>query len=69
AMEGCDVSELKDVIGRPFDEALQAQAQAATGAKSVRVIRPGQMVSMDYVPDRLNLELDAQDKVVSARCG
>jgi hypothetical protein len=69
AMEECDASELGFVAGQPFSEALQARAKEAAGARTVRVIRPGQPVTMDYGLDRLNLELDAQDKVINARCG
>lgn len=68
-MEGCDVSDIKNLIGRAYDEALSAYAKEATGAAVVRVKRPGEMVTMDYREDRLTLELDAAGKVVSARCG
>jgi hypothetical protein len=40
-----------------------------TGATIVRIVRPGEAVTMDYREDRLTLELDAAGKVVSARCG
>ena len=69
AMEGCDASDLNFLIGKVLDEALAARAKDATGASSVRVIRPGQMVTMDYVAERLNVEVDAAGKVTSARCG
>lgn len=69
AMEGCDVTEPKELVGKTYDEALAARAKELTGAAVVRVMRPGQMVTMDYREDRLTLELDAAGKVVSARCG
>ena len=69
AMEGCDVSDVKPLIGQVYDEALAARAKEITGAAQVRVIRPGQMVSMDFREDRLNLELDADEKVIKATCG
>lgn len=69
AMEGCDASDLKFLIGATLDEALTTRARDASGASSVRVIRPGQMVSMDYVAERLNIEVDAAGKVTAARCG
>ncbi|NNM75724.1 hypothetical protein HJG53_02220 [Sphingomonas sp. ID1715] len=69
AMEGCDASDLKFLIGATLDEALTTRARDASGATSVRVIQPGQMVSMDYVAERLNIEVDAAGKVISARCG
>lgn len=69
AMEGCDVSDVKALIGQIYDEALATRAKEMTGATIVRTMRPGQMVSMDFREDRLTLELDAAGKVVKASCG
>ena len=69
AMEGCDASDLQFLIGKTLDEGLTTRARDATGATKVRVIRPGQMVTMDYLPERLNIEVDAAGKVLNARCG
>lgn len=68
-MEGCDASDVKELIGRPHDEALSKRARDMTGATLVRVVRPGEAVTMDFREDRLTLELDEAGKVVSARCG
>jgi hypothetical protein len=38
-------------------------------AEKVRVISPGDMVTMDYRPDRLNIDLDASGTIVALRCG
>lgn len=69
AMEGCDVSDVKELIGQPWTEALAARAKDMTGATVVRTVRPGEAVTMDFREDRLTVELDAAGKVVSARCG
>jgi hypothetical protein len=69
AMEGCDVSDVKELIGRAYDETLAQRARDMTGAAVVRTVRPGEAVTMDYREDRLTLELDAAGRVVSARCG
>ena len=42
---------------------------AASGAKVVRVLRPGMMVTMEYRGDRLNLRIDGQGKILSVTCG
>jgi hypothetical protein len=38
-------------------------------AEKVRVISPGDMVTMDHRPDRLNIDLDASGTIVALRCG
>ena len=35
----------------------------------LRVIRPGTVVTMDYVPNRLNARVDPMGKIVSLTCG
>ena len=57
------------LAGRPFDAAVQAEVQRLSGARSVRVIRPGQAVTMDFNAYRLNIELDSGGRVVGLRCG
>lgn len=65
----CDAAAGQGFVGQPYSETLQSEARAATKSDAVRVIRPGQAVTMDYRIDRLNIELDADDKVAAIRCG
>lgn len=67
--DGCGASRLRSFVGQTLDAAAQARAATTSGARVVRVIRPGQAVTMDYSIDRLNIEVDEQDKVMSVRCG
>ena len=65
----CAADPARLLEGKTFDADIQAQAQRLSGARSVRVIRPGQAVTMDFNPFRLNIELDASDRVLRVRCG
>jgi hypothetical protein len=65
----CAVEPARLLEGKAFDAEVQAQAQRLSGARAVRVIRPGQAVTMDFNPFRLNIELDASDRVLRVRCG
>jgi len=56
-------------IGQAATEDVVAQVQAATGAKSVRVLKPGMAATMDYRDDRLNLMLDEHDLIEQVTCG
>ena len=66
---GCDLGAIPSTIGEPFDEANVAQLQSDSGAQRVRVLRPGDMATMDHRPDRLNVHLDDQDIIEDLRCG
>lgn len=64
----CDAERATAYIGRPGD-AIAEEARAAAGARAVRVIRPNQAVTMDFRPDRLNIETDDSGVVLKVRCG
>jgi hypothetical protein len=65
----CDADMLQGEIGRIVAPDFVEWARSAAGARTVRVIRPGMAVTMDYRQDRLNLSLDEAEKLVRANCG
>lgn len=65
----CHTDSLADLVGRPADAALGADALRRSGALRLRWIRPGDMVTMDYSAQRLNVHLDAQGRVDHFGCG
>jgi hypothetical protein len=65
----CDAAPARHLVGRPASPELAAEAQRRTGARVWRWLRPGQIVTMEYRADRLNIRLDAQDKVEGLSCG
>ncbi len=65
----CDAAPVQDLVGKPSGEALGADALARSGAKVMRWIRPGQVVTMEYREDRLNLHLDDKGVVARINCG
>ena len=65
----CDAAKVQNLVGREASADVGATAIAESGARTIRWIQPGQAVTMDYRPDRLNIELDAQNRIVALRCG
>ena len=66
----CNAAAAKAFIGREATEATVAEAQTAAGATgAVRVIKPGQPVTMDFRGDRLNVEVDERNGIVRLTCG
>jgi hypothetical protein len=63
----CGAQPLQHLVGHPVPDA--ESLEALEGPARIRVIRPGQAVTMDHVPSRLNIELDENDIVVRLRCG
>lgn len=64
----CKAEKGQWAIGKIADEALVAKVMADTGSERVRVIKPGMMVTMDFREDRVNLDVDADNRVMSVRC-
>lgn len=65
----CQADKGQWAMGRLADDALVAKIRADTTSKQLRVIKPGMVVTMDYREDRLNVEVDADNRVISVRCG
>jgi len=65
----CRAEAIRDLVGRPATQALGTEALRRSGARALRWIRPGDVVTMDYREDRLNVRLDARNTVASFNCG
>ena len=62
--DGCGMAENEALVGEP----ISAFDQAARD-KPVRIIPPGGIVTMEYNPDRLNIDLDNRGRIVRFWCG
>lgn len=69
AFETCDIEAVQGWIGRQFSLASETALRQASGASTLRLLRPGQAISMDYQSDRLTIELDGADIILALRCG
>lgn len=67
----CGISDLGDLnlFGQKRSDALVAMVARRLGERRVRWIGPGDAVTMDYNIERLNIHLDAQDRVARLACG
>ena len=65
----CKADEARKLIGRARSAEVGNDALRLSGAKTLRWIAPGTMVTMDYREDRVNLRVDSAGKVVKIDCG
>ena len=61
----CNARSQRGLIGGPIED----MAAVSAAAPKVRFIRPGDAVTMDEQPDRLNIRLDENGIVQEVYCG
>jgi hypothetical protein len=65
----CRAAGAQAQLGEIADDRVVEEARWASGAMRTRVIRPGQAVTMDADPQRLNIEVDETGRIRRLRCG
>ena len=65
----CDAAKAQAIVGGAGTQAAGARALQLSGARTIRWIRPGDAVTMDFRTDRLNIHLDAKGRVQRVNCG
>ena len=65
----CDATPVQGLVGETASEGVVGQARTDAGADTVRTLKPGQAVTLEFNGARLNIEVDADNRIVSLRCG
>lgn len=65
----CRSEGLDAFVGQAATAELGGEVLAKSGAKVLRWLQPGQIVTMEFRADRVNVKLDAQNKVAAVTCG
>ncbi|QQB33989.1 hypothetical protein I6I07_25770 [Achromobacter deleyi] len=65
----CDAGALQSQIGQKATQSVLEDLRTRSGATTARILRPGQLVTMEYNDTRLNLIVDDKDVMTAIRCG
>ncbi|GLH31750.1 I78 family peptidase inhibitor [Pseudomonas putida] len=65
----CEASGADFAIGKQGSADLLEQARKASGSQIARILKPHDMVTLEYRSERLNLNVDEQGKVTRVNCG
>lgn len=65
----CDAEKVQHLLDQRISVELAEQARAQAGARQLRVINPNQPVTLEYNPQRLNIEIDDADSIIRLSCG
>ncbi|WP_068830594.1 I78 family peptidase inhibitor [Pseudomonas sp. BMS12] len=65
----CDAEAVQHLVDQRITTEMAEEARVQAGAKYLRVTQPNQPVTMDYNPQRLNIDIDDADTIVRLSCG
>ncbi|WP_395333506.1 I78 family peptidase inhibitor [Novosphingobium sp. BL-8H] len=64
----CGADQLSAYVGQPASDEVIAAITQWRGDKPMRVLKPGMAVTMDYRPDRLNVQVGDDGKIKGFNC-
>ncbi|TLP56062.1 MULTISPECIES: I78 family peptidase inhibitor [Pseudomonas] len=65
----CDASGADFAIGKPGTPELLEQARKASGSQMGRILKPTDMITLEYRSERVNLNVDDKGVVTRVNCG
>jgi hypothetical protein len=65
----CNAEPAQSYVGKSASDANLQAAFKASGARSMRALKPGQPMTMDYREDRVNILQDASGTIERISCG
>lgn len=65
----CKQEPARRYIGEAATAETVEAARIASHSRFVRTLKPGQVVTMEYNGDRLNIDVDAANIITNVRCG
>lgn len=65
----CDSDGVQNMLGQPYSDSVGETVRQRSGSRVIRLLRPGQVMTMEYDPSRINIILDAKGAIQALRCG
>ena len=65
----CRNEGLGQFVGQPASQELGARMLRESGARTIRWVPKGGIITMEFSADRLTVMLDGSNRVEAARCG
>ncbi len=65
----CQAGGADFAVGKMGSAELLEQARKASGSQMARILKPHDVVTLEYRSERLNLNVDEQGRVTRVNCG
>jgi len=69
SLNDCDAQPVQNMLGQAYSDSMGDTLRQRASARAVRVLKPGQVMTMEYNPMRINIILDAKGSIEALRCG
>lgn len=69
SLNDCDAQPVQNMLGQAYSDSVGDTLRQRAGARAIRVLKPGQVMTMEYNPTRINIILDAKGAIEALRCG
>ena len=67
--QACQIEPVQHVVGSPYTPELGEQVRELSGSTVVRVLHPGEVVTMEFRFDRVNITVDDAGAITQVTCG
>lgn len=65
----CAAEPAEALVGERYRRHVPTRAKQLSGARTVRVVKPGEITTEEFREDRLTLRIDHRRLITSVRCG
>jgi len=69
ASPDCNTDSVQNMLGQAYSDGVGETARQRSGSRVLRLLKPGQVMTMEYDPSRLNIILDDKGAIQALRCG
>jgi uncharacterized lipoprotein YajG len=65
----CDPSAVQAAVGKPATPDTMERVRVDSHSRIVRVLHPGQMVTMEFNAERVDIHVDGNNVILEITCG
>lgn len=65
----CDAQPVQNQLGKKYSTSIDGTLRSGANASQLRVLKPGEVMTMEYLPTRLNVILESDGSISALRCG
>ncbi|SAI71542.1 lipoprotein [Bordetella ansorpii] len=69
ARQVCDSQRVQNMVGQTYSDSVGRSLLGSSNSKTARVLKPGQVMTMEYDESRLNVILNGSGAIDALRCG